>query len=117
MVYIIGESTGTKGFFAQFALDERTSNHITIKFGKIIEDSFLTDAKRKGLNGDIKVTEAEIKNRFEVLCRWFRVLKGDLDFTLNKALDMLPEALRKELDGETYSPPIRNMWIPPQIGD
>ncbi len=47
----------------------------------------------------------EIKHRTEILYRWFTVMRAEVGYSTHRALDMLPEALRTELDGGSWEPP------------
>jgi hypothetical protein len=74
------------------------------KLETVIQESFVQDALRVP-GKQIVGTKAEIKHRTEICLKWFRVLRGDMGYTVDKALDFLSLALRKELDGESWEPP------------
>lgn len=58
-------------------------------------------------------TEREVKRRFEICARIFKVLRGDMKWSISRALDKLPEYLRCELDGTPYDPKdARAVWMP-----
>ncbi len=96
---------------------------VTQKFEAMIMESFATDAARKaiasGVQGEARVTGAELKRRFNVLADWFKVMRGDMGWSMSRTFDELPRALRSQLDGEIYVPDARrNMWAPqPTEGD
>lgn len=80
----------------------------------ILERSFVTDETRLGKAHRQKVhTQAEERRRGMIMMRWFRVMRCDLGYSVQKALDLIPKALRTELDGGTYEPPPKNrLWSP-----
>lgn len=84
-------------------------------FERILLASFATDAAREaivvsGVVGQPKMTMAETKRRFNILAKWFQILRKDLGWSVRRILDTLPVALRKELDGEEFVPSNRSMW-------
>lgn len=95
-------------------LSDTQKTQITLRFIKILKESFLTDERRKGKEYRQRVhTQAEERRRGMILMRWFRTMCGDLGYSTQKALDLLPRALRTELDGGNYEPPPYNrLWTP-----
>ena len=77
---------------------------VTKSFQDAIGCSFDDDRSR--------VTQAEIKRRFEICCKIFENLCGDLKWSTAKALDFIPRYLRNELDGIPYTPDTRVLWTP-----
>lgn len=74
------------------------------KLGETIQESFLHDSIRiRG--GAVLGTRAEVKRRTEICLKWFRVMRGDLGYSTERALDFLSLALRTELDGGKWEPP------------
>jgi len=69
-----------------------------------IERSFRADGAR--------VTNAEVRRRFEICERLFRQLRGDLGWGMQRVLDHLPGCLRCELDGVSWEPDHRTFWMP-----
>jgi hypothetical protein len=60
------------------------------------------------------MTKDELAYRFKICEAWIRRARGDLGFSLEKTLDLLPQALRSELDGNAFDPeksPLR-IWTP-----
>jgi hypothetical protein len=76
--------------------------------------SFDQDEKDHGVGFRLKIqTQQEVKRRTDILGRWFRVLRGDCGLGLIRCLDELPKALRKEINGEEYTPPEKSrLWTP-----
>lgn len=66
-------------------------------FADVIERSFTTHPMRH-------ITDHEIKRRGFILIRWFRILRGEKRWALDRALHEVGRALRAELDGLTYTP-------------
>lgn len=91
---------------------ENDVGRVTNAFVEVIADSFAADKSRQ--------TGAEIKRRFDLCSKIFENLRGDLKWTVSRALDHLPRYLRCELDGEPYDPkaePKRVLWTPDTLGD
>jgi len=59
-----------------------------------------------------RMTDAEVRHRFGICERLFRQLRGDLGWGLQRVLDRLPHYLRCELDGQTWEPDPRTIWMP-----
>jgi len=57
-------------------------------------------------------TDAEIRRRFAICERLFRGLRGDLGWGVVRVIDHLPHYLRCELDGQTWEPDRRTLWMP-----
>lgn len=77
---------------------------VTLAFERAIADSFAADGAR--------VTRDEVRRRFAICERLLRQLRGDLGWGLQRALDHLPRYLRCELDGATWTPDARVVWVP-----
>ena len=73
----------------------------------ILWDSFERDGARK--------TEAEIKRRFAICYSIFRVLRADFQWSLPRIFDILPGYLRCELEGMSWRPSERAVWMPGEI--
>jgi|SRR3972149_4591901 len=59
----------------------------------------------------IRPTESETKRRAQMYIKWFGILRRDCQYSLEKTLDMLPHALRCEIDGTPYEPrPAEESW-------
>lgn len=94
--------------------DPKEFRKLVLAFAHILRGSFITDERRRGKEYRQRIhTQAEEKRRADILGRWFRVMRGDLGFSMQLTMDQLPRALRAELDGETYEPPDKNrLWTP-----
>jgi hypothetical protein len=75
-----------------------------------IADSFTADKSR--------VTISETKRRFDICEGLFLRLRGDLKWSLPRALDMIPGYLRCELEGIAYDPSAQRggLWRPSTDG-
>jgi hypothetical protein len=51
-----------------------------------------------------EITQTEVKRRFFICEKWFRIMRGDCGFSLIRTLDMLPKALACELLGLPFNP-------------
>lgn len=54
-------------------------------------------------------TESETRRRTRICEKWIRIMRGDMGFGLEKTLDLLPHALRAELDGKDFEP-VHGSW-------
>ena len=75
-----------------------------VKLGETIQESFMHDAIRHP-GRQVVGTRAEVKRRTEICLKWFRVMRGDMGYSTERALDFLGLALRTELDGGKWEPP------------
>lgn len=65
-----------------------------------------------GSSGAPRATQAEAARRTQLCLKIFRALRGDLKWTLPRAIDHLSIYLRKELDGEPWEPEAkRASWM------
>jgi hypothetical protein len=62
----------------------------------IVGGSFLADGS--------KMTRNEVKRRLQMSAKWLLTLRQDVGWSVQRALDELPKALRSELDGIPYEP-------------
>lgn len=111
----------SKGVFAKLLLDDKELGIATSGIESTIWRSFAVDAERRTRETGIiliakamRPTEAEIKRRFEICCKWFGVFRGDLKWSVQRCVDHLSDALRTELDGGQYEPPSTDkaVWKP-----
>jgi len=93
-------------------LDNDQKKRVIFGCIKVVRDSFDDDPKLTGAVREGSVAESVIKERFKICEKWVRTLRGELHWPLRKILDMLPRALRAELDGETFVPTDRHGWRP-----
>ena len=68
-----------------------------------IMSSFAIDAV---LNNGIapKITAALIKERWNICEKWFRIMRGDIGFSLRQTIDTLPKALACEMLDQPFEP-------------
>lgn len=59
-----------------------------------------------------RMTGAEVRRRFGICERLIRSLRGDLGWGLHRVLDHMPRYLRCELDGQSWKPDERTIWMP-----
>jgi hypothetical protein len=88
-------------------VDSKLVGSAVLGFQRAIERSFVEDHGPQ--------TQAEIKRRFDICARVFRVLRGDLKWSVTRILDHLPRYLRCELDGQPWKPDASTIWTPPGI--
>jgi len=79
---------------------------VTTAIESAVAQSFAADYSR--------VTRDEIRHRFAICERIIRELRGDLKWTLTRVLDAMPRYLRCELNGVSWTPDERAMWMPEQ---
>jgi len=104
------KSTGTP--FLDLMPTEREA--VQRRLVQILIESFQTDENRMGREFRLRIsTQAEEKKRAKILFKWLRIMRGDLGYSMQQSLDIVPHALRTELDGGSYSPPPKNrLWTP-----
>lgn len=83
---------------------------VTNDFIEVIGKSFAEDQKRSGK--PIRMTQAEVKRRFDMCAKIFALLRGDLHWGIQRITDHLPIYLRAELDGKPWEPDQRQCWMP-----
>jgi len=85
---------------------------ITLSFKHDLERNESAAARVSATNP----SKLEVKRRSDICIKWFRILKGDLHWSLDKAVDFLPVALRNELDGRLWEPPKHvSAWAPEML--
>ena len=100
--------------FADLLNTPEQFKRVEAAFERILADSFMEDERRSGKEFVARIkTQLEIRRRANILGKWFRILRGELGHGMIRTMDELPKALRKELDGESYTPPQKNkLWSP-----
>lgn len=99
-------STGT--FSGLIEPDE--IGRVTLDVMKAIEESFFEDARRNKRAPCL--TGSEVRRRFDICEKIFKVLRGDLKWGLARIGDHLTQYLRAELDGTEWTPGTRTFWLP-----
>jgi hypothetical protein len=56
-----------------------------------------------------EITEPEVKRRFAICEKWFRIFRGEMGFGLVRTLDTIPRALAHELLSMPYDPHKENL--------
>ena len=95
--------------FASLVTEDKVGK-VVIGIEAAVAQSFMEDAQPGRIiivHGGNRITQAEIKRRGEMCIKIFRVLRGDLKWTVERILDHLALYLRKELDGVTWEPEAR----------
>ena len=85
-------------------IEQKDLGRVTNSFTEIIGASFLADGA--------PMTRSEVKRRFEICVGIFKQLRGDLHWGISRILDNLPRYLRCELEGDSWTPDARGMWLP-----
>ena len=95
--------------FADLATNPAELGRVMSRLEEIIWASFGIDAVRE--QRVPTVTVSETKRRFEICEKWIRVMRGDMRYSWIRTMDVLPHALRCELDGIDWVPrPIEEGW-------
>ncbi len=92
----------SNGALAKAAVDGNTGV-LTVAFGRMVYDSFQFDKST--------ATDKEIARRMWLCINIFKELRGDLHYSMERALDCIPTALRAKLDGIPWEPSRRSTWI------
>lgn len=77
-------------------------------FNDILLASYEQDAQRAGQSAAEfarSLPKQQVRERFDILLRWWEILRGDLHWSAERILDHLPAALATELRGERWTPP------------
>lgn len=59
-----------------------------------------------------RVTQAEVKRRANICLDIFKVLRGDMKWSWQRAIDHVPQYLRLQLEGQAWEPSARAAWAP-----
>ena len=83
---------------------------VEVAVTRVVANSFHEDAAKGAgaqgrIVGEVRTTTAEIKRRAEIAWDWFVSMRAECGFSTQRALDLLPVALRSELDGVPWIPP------------
>lgn len=84
-------------------------HEVTSGFHRIIGASFQEDRRR---DRRVVMTQDEIRRRFRICERWFRIFRGDKAWSIERSISTCATALRTELDGGVYTPDSRTIWLP-----
>lgn len=85
-------------------LDLHTRARVVNAITKAIEVSFSEDKASQ--------TDAEIKRRFDICFKAYKILRNDLGWSLQRVEDEMPVALRSLLDGGSWEPTKRrDAWV------
>lgn len=75
-----------------------------------VRKSFFDDHKR---DGAVIHTQEEVKRRAKICVDVARVLRHDLQWSVSRIVDELPNALRARIDGTPWDPSkLRSVWSP-----
>lgn len=77
---------------------------VALAIERAVAMSFAADGSRP--------TSDEVRRRFRLCEELVRQLRGDLGWGLQRVLDHLPRYLRCELDGISWQPEARVVWVP-----
>lgn len=96
--------------FLSLMRDRAELNLVVSSVLSAVTQSFKGDGARGSV---IMLTQDEVKRRTEILAKWFKIMRGDLGWSIDRTLDFLPTALRQELDGVVWEPPSKDRaWSP-----
>jgi hypothetical protein len=102
----------------QKLLDPRQMRSVELAVTRIVAQSFHEDAKKAaGLQGrvvgEVRATEREVRRRANIAWDWFIAMRAECGFSSIRAVDLLPAALRSELEGVPWiPPPPERAWRP-----
>jgi hypothetical protein len=92
--------------FAQLVRSPAEAHEVFKAICSALKRSFDEDERRLGSGFRSKIeTQAEVERRTEIMCGWFRTLRNECSYSTQRAISVLPDALRTELDGGKYEPP------------
>lgn len=84
---------------------EENVTRVASELSSIVEASFVVAPVRR-------LTRSAIQERIDICLRLLRLLRGDLKWSLTKALDHVAEYLVYELNGVAYTPNPSSTWSP-----
>jgi len=104
---IVPEPFGKKTYpFAELVRSPREGYGVYAAICAALEQSFREDERRLGSSFRERIqTQAEVRRRTEILCKWFRTLRADCGYSVSRAKATIGQALRAELDGGNFEPP------------
>lgn len=84
--------------------DKELIRRVTVSFIATINASFVQDKSR--------MTQNEIKRRFDICITALRELRADHGWAWTRILDAMPALLRSKLDGTPFDPAAQGtLWI------
>jgi hypothetical protein len=101
--------------FASTLRHEFTATRLAQIIEKAIADSFKHERER---GERVVVSDTEVRRRSEICLKWFRVMRGDMGYSVDRTFDFIPRALRTELDGGSFEPvsaAVRSAWAPESV--
>ena len=90
-------------------VSENEVGRVALAFEDAIAASFAFDQMQSVISIH-RITQAEVKRRFEICAKIFEWCRGDLKWSVPRTLDHLPVYLRNELDGVQWQPSTRETW-------
>lgn len=97
------------GLFAGL-VERQEVSALVLGIEKAISESFAQEAERGESLGHM--TRDEVKRRFNICCEIFKSLRGECHWSIERIVHALPKYLRCELDGESWEPEKRAIWMP-----
>lgn len=98
--------------FSSVLRQELAPSRLASAIEKAIADSYRHERAR----GDKPVvSHISMKNRSDICLKWFRIMRGDMGYSVERTLDFIGLALRTELDGGQFEPvsaKLRSAWAP-----
>jgi hypothetical protein len=76
----------------------------------VIEEAILRSFESRPMRGGI--TQAEVKRRFEICERIWKVLRIEHKWSVQRVCDHLYRFLLQEIDGISWEPNRRVLWVP-----
>lgn len=89
---------------------ERTIESIV----RIVSNSFQEDALREGWTR-VVMTQTEVRDRTNIAYDWFISLRKEYGYSTDRALDVLPRAIRSTLDRDDWKPPPKDRGWSPKV--
>jgi hypothetical protein len=79
------------------------------KFAPAAYDAIRLSFQEQKMNNP---TQGEVRRRFEICVKWAKIMRGDLQWGIDRVCDNLKHPLRAELLGQEYKPDTRSCWMP-----
>jgi hypothetical protein len=93
-----------KGTWRKLVTDDLVGR-VTLLFEKVVEGSLTSHPVAK-------LTQAEVKGRFDKCAKIFEQLRGDLKWGIARIEERLPGYFSAEMNGTAWTPDKRTWWLP-----
>ncbi len=105
MVEILVPKQSGEAVFLELTRDPKQLMYAMKRFHRSVSESFRKD-------GIFAPTSAMEKERVAIALKWFAIMRRDMKWSVERALDNIPSAIEAEKNGGTWDPP-NGLWAAP----